>query len=219
MCTKYLSPDERVLEQYFRVKSPAGWHGAALYPRAPGVFLRPSRIAAQWDCVAGRWGLIPSFATTADIRYATYNARFEELLDKPSYRQPWLRGQRCLIPADSFDEPCWETGRNVWWRFRRRDGTPWALAGLWNAWLDRAHNQWIESYTMLTVNADDHPLMRRMHKPDPAYGPQEQDKRSVVAIAPEDYAAWLTGTLDEARGLVRAPPMEHLDSAPVRNAS
>jgi len=74
---------------------------------------------------------------------------------------PVLRGQRCIIPALSFDEPNWETGRNIWWRFRRADGEPWGLAGLWNAWTDRATGEIHESYTMLTINADDHPLMRQ----------------------------------------------------------
>jgi hypothetical protein len=35
---------------------------------------------------------------------------------------------------------------------------------------------------MLTINADVHPLMRRMHKPDPKVGPEQQDKRSVIPI-------------------------------------
>lgn len=215
MCTKYLSPDAAALERHFRVVAPAGWHGAAMHPRAPGVFLRPGRVAAGPEAVLGRWGLVPSFARSADVRFATYNARFEELLDKPSYRQPWLRAQRCLVPAESFDEPCWESGRNVWWRFRRRDGAPWALAGLWNRWVDRVTGECVESYTLLTVNADDHPLMRRMHKPDPAYGPQEQDKRSVVAIEPQDRVLWLTGSLDEARQLVAAPAADGIDAGPV----
>jgi hypothetical protein len=219
MCTKYLSPDERALEHYFRVATPTGWSGASMYPRAPGVFLRPLRTTAGLECLIGRWGLIPSFAKDADVRFATYNARYEELLDKPSYRQPWLRGQRCLIPATAFDEPCWETGRNVWWRFHRRDGAPWALAGLWNAWLDRATGELVESYTMLTVNADHHPLMRRMHKPDPNFGPEAQDKRSVVAIEKDDYERWLTGSLDEVKRLVVAPAMDVLAGEPVPKAS
>jgi hypothetical protein len=219
MCTKYLSPDDRALERHFQVVSSGGWPGAAMYPRAPGVFLRPERHAAQLACVVGRWGLIPAFARDPNVRFATYNARFEELLDKPSYRQPWLRGQRCLIPALSFDEPCWETGRNVWWRFSRRDGTPWALAGLWNAWLDRGSGEVIESYTMLTVNADDHPVMRRMHKPDPAYPPDAQDKRSVVAIARDDYERWLTGSLEEVKPLVVAPLPDVLDGTPLPKVS
>ena len=219
MCTKYQSPSERALQQHFHTAPVVDWPGAAMYPRAPGVFIRPLRTAAGLACLLGRWGLIPSFANTADVHFATYNARFEELLDKPSYRMPWLRGQRCLIPADSFDEPCWETGRNVWWRFRRRDGVPWALAGLWNAWIDRTTGESIESYTMLTVNADEHPLMRRMHKPDPAFAANAQDKRSVVAIDREAYEHWLYGSLADATALVQAPPMDWIEAAPVPKAS
>ena len=76
------------------------------------------------------------------------------------------------MPAQPFDKPCGETERIVWWRFRRADGQPWGLEGLWNTWIDRARAEAHESYTMLTINADQHPLMRHMDKPDPkfAYG-------------------------------------------------
>jgi putative SOS response-associated peptidase YedK len=133
---------------------------------------------------------------------------------KASYRQPWARGQRCIIPAEWFDEPCWETGRNVWWRFRRTDGDPFGLAGLWNIWVDRATGEVVESYTMLTLNADAHPLMRRMHKPDPALPPQAQDKRSVVSIEPEDVDTWLFGTVQQATALVRLAPESVFDAGP-----
>ena len=36
----------------------------------------------------------------------------------------WRRGQRCLIPASWYQEPNWETGRNIWWQLRRADGAP-----------------------------------------------------------------------------------------------
>ncbi|MDB5826654.1 MAG: hypothetical protein JWQ73_874 [Variovorax sp.] len=51
-----------------------------------------------------------------------------------------------------------------------RGWAPWALAGLWNVWTNRDTGEAHESYTMLTINADDHALMRRMHKPDPKAG-------------------------------------------------
>ena len=44
---------------------------------------------------------------------------------------------------------------------------------------------------MLTINADHHPLMRRMHKPDPQLPPDAQDKRSVIAIEADDVERWL----------------------------
>ena len=41
---------------------------------------------------------------------------------------------------------------------------------------------------MLTVNADSHPLMSRMHKPDPKLPTDQQGKRSVMPIEIKDVA-------------------------------
>lgn len=176
-----------------------------MYPRAPGPFIRLAANGSP-ELVIGQWGLIPHFAKTAKLPYATNNARSEELHQKASYRGPWSRGQRCIIPAWSFDEPCWETGRNVWWTFRRKDGHPWALAGLWNTWTDKQTGEVIESYTMLTINADAHPIMSRVHKPDPRLGPDEQDKRSVIALEHEDIALWLGSQPGQSVGPLLRPP-------------
>ena len=128
--------------------------------------------------VVGQWGLIPRFAKEPKLKYSTNNARIETAPTAATFKLPWSRGQRCLIPAQSFDEPNWESGKNEWRRFRRADGRAWGLAGLWNTWTDKSTGEVWESYSMLTMNADAHPLMRRMHKPDPKLAPHEQDKRS-----------------------------------------
>lgn len=158
----------------------------------------------------GQWALIADNAKEAksSARVMTNNARSESLASRPTFRGPWSRGQRCLIPADSFLEPNWESGKNEWWRFRRADGEPWGLAGLWNTWTDPATGELIESYTMLTMNADAHPLMRRMHKPDPKLGTHEQDKRSVVVIEATDFDAWLCGSIEDGKALIRLAPVE-----------
>ena len=165
--------------------------------------------------VIGQWGLIPWFAKSPKLTYSTCNARSEELAGKATFKHPWARGQRCIIPAASFDEPCWESGKNVWWRFRRADGAPWGLAGLWNTWTDKTTGEVVESYTMLTLNADIHPLMNRMHKPDPKLGPDRQDKRSVVPIELEDVDAWLNGSPEAAAALVRLAAAQVFDAGPV----
>ena len=67
---------------------------------------------------------------------------------------------------------------------------------------------------MLTLNADDHPIMRRMHKPDPKLGPDEQDKRSVVPIESVDVDEWLHGTPEQAAKLVRLAAVEVFDARP-----
>jgi len=113
-----------------------------------------------------------------------------------------------------FDEPNWETGTNIWSRFRRADGAPWGLAGRWNTWTDKASGEMVESY-MLTLDADAHPLMSSMHKPDPKLGPDEQDKRSVVPIEFKYVDTWLHGTLEQAHALVKLAPAEAFEAGPV----
>ncbi len=83
----------------------------------------------------------------------------------------------------------------MWWRFRRAEGRPWGLAGLWNTWVNKATGEVHESYTMLTTKADAHTLMSGTHKPDPKLPTDQQDNRSVIPLAPEDYDVWLTGTV------------------------
>jgi putative SOS response-associated peptidase YedK len=219
MCNRYAPPrPEAVSRRWIPRQAVVDFPPGPVFPRALGPFIRAAPDGGR-ALVVGRWGLVPSFAKTWRLPYATNNARFEELAAKPSYRQPWARGQRCIIPADWFDEPCWESGRNVWWRFRRADGDPWGLAGLWNTWVDRGTGEVVESYTMLTLNADAHPLMRRMHKPDPALPPDAQDKRSVVVIEPADADVWLHGDSPQASALVRLTPAEAFAAGPVDSPS
>ncbi len=165
--------------------------------------------------MVGQWGLIPWFAKEPKLKYPTNNARSEEVQDKASYKHPWARGQRCIIPAADFDEPNWETGKNVWWRFRRTDGRSWGLAGLWNTWTDRTTGEVHESYTMLTINADAHPLMSRMHKPNPKLPADKQDKRSVIPLNPENYDDWLAGTVTDAGQLLRLTEVDLFEAAQV----
>jgi putative SOS response-associated peptidase YedK len=103
----------------------------------------------------------------------------------------------------------------VWWRFRRADGTPRGLAGLFNTWADQATGEVIESYTMLTINADAHPLMRRMHKAKPSRPTNAQDKRSVIPIEMMDTDQWLSGSPEEAEQLLRLASVDVFDAAPV----
>ena len=208
MCNRYVAPEQADIERHWHLGAgqPVGRWAPGIYPRAPGPLLRARD--GRRELVVGQWALVPHFAKSAKLSYQTNNARSEELAQKASYRGPWQRGQRCVIPAWVFDEPCWETGRNVWWSFRRADGQPWGLAGLWNTWVDPVTGEVVESYTMLTLNADAHPLMRRMHKPDPALGPDQQDKRSVIPIERGDVDTWLLGSQEDARGLLQLAPVD-----------
>lgn len=217
MCNRYQStPRERLQPVFGRPADGLPAYEPVIAPLRPGPFLRAEGF------VVGQWGLVPPGSKTripqrADgRRLSTNNCRSETMASAWTFRQAWARGQRCLIAADSFDEPNWTSGRNVWWRFARTDGLPWALAGLWSEWTDPATGELVPSYTMLTQNCDGHPVLSLMHKPDPALPPHRQDKRAVVPIEPAQWDAWLHAAPDQARTLVRLPPVGLLRHGPVQ---
>lgn len=214
MCNQYTPASATQIIRQFGVALRADYHSADVFPRSQGWFIRASGQDRQArELVKGQWGLIPSFAKTPHLPYSTNNARSEELEAKASYRQPWAKSQRCIIPVAAFWEPCWETGKNVWWRFERADGDAFGLAGLWNTWIDKSTGELFESYTMLTMNADHHPLMSRMHKPDPKLPAQAQDKRMVVVLEPKTWDEWLTFPMADARQLITMAPTAIFNAA------
>ncbi|UXC19305.1 SOS response-associated peptidase [Comamonas squillarum] len=198
-----------------------------MFPRSPGGFIRRAADDPGYskELAVGRWGLIPWFGKTPDIKYSTNNARAEEVADKASFKDPWKRGQRCIIPATTFDEPYWgpyeaQFKKCEWWRFKRADGDPWGLAGLWNIWTDRATGEVHESYTMLTLNADGHEIMGKINKnelnPDTKkpLPLDQQDKRSVIPIELADVDQWLEGSIKDAQALLKLAPVEVFAAGP-----
>lgn len=150
---------------------------------------------------------LPQFLTLGRFQN---NARSETVAEKPSFRNAWKRRQFGLIPVHAFYEPNYESGKAVRWRIERADGQPFCLAGIWERRMDDpgpAH--W--SFSMLTINADEHPLMRRFHKPG-------DEKRSVVVLDRADYDGWLSARTDaEARSYLQAfdPQLMMASASPV----
>ena len=199
------------MERCWHVGARQPWRTADVFQRSPGPFVRPDRENRQGRVlVIGQWGLVPWFAETPKLTYSTTNARFEEITTKASFKSSWTYGKRCIIPAVSFDELNWESGKNVWWRFRRADGAPWALAGLWNTGTDKTTGEAAESYPMLTLNADLHRLMNRMHKPDRKLLSLIHISACPCCLAPLPLAA---GELAAARPVRHGGPAD-----PVRTA-
>lgn len=210
MCNRYRPASVTQVRDIFGVTlikehEPDSYNTNGIGPWQQGPFIHAQGLDI------GQWGLIPWFSNSRRPTgklgkpISTNNCRIETVATAPSFKAPWARGQRCLIPAADYDEPYWGTGKNIWWRFARKDGEAWALAGIWNEWTDPASGEIVVSYTMLTQNCDDHPLLSLMHKPDPALPPEEQDKRSVIPIERKDWDTWLNGSIEEAMALVKLP--------------
>lgn len=216
MCNLYhLAPRDHV-ERHFRTVLPEGYREVAVGPYNTGLILRaaPAASGDGLQALMAQWGMIApgSRARRPESRaILTNNARAETIASRPTYRDAWRRAQRCLIPCAWYQEPNWETGKNIWWRLTRADGAPWALGGIWSEWTDPATGEIVPSYSMITINCDGHPLLGRLHKPDPKLPDDAQDKRSVVALEPDQWQAWLSGDEPTARRLMQVPPVERFE--------
>lgn len=213
MCSHYQSLKER--DKYFRyfgVEPPVDPGKHDLWPGYLGAFIRRHPNADVGDeavppreALAGLFGLVPHWSRDTKIARHTFNARSETAAEKPSFRQAWKRAQHCIVPADSIFEPDWRSGKSVATRIVRADGEPLGIAGLWSSWKS-PKGELIHSYTMLTVNADDHPLMRMFHKPT-------DEKRMVVILPTDRYQDWLQASAERSVEFIRPFPADALHAA------
>jgi putative SOS response-associated peptidase YedK len=126
------------------------------------------------ELVPLRWGLVPPWADDPSVGNRLINARAETVAGKPSFRGAF-RHRRCLIPADGFYEWRKEGAKKQPVYVRRKDGQPFAFAGLWEEW--EREGEVIESCAIITTEAND--LMAEFHD------------RMPVIVRPKDYGLWL----------------------------
>jgi putative SOS response-associated peptidase YedK len=152
--------------------------------------------------------LIPPWARDNKIARHTYNARLETVKQKPSYRDAWRDAHWAIVLADAFYEPCYETGKAVRWRLATVTDEPMGIAGLWQRWREPQSGLVVASFTMLTINADGHVLLMRMHKP-------EDEKRTPVVLSPALFESWLNATPMTAERYLTLGQMPELSGHPV----
>jgi putative SOS response-associated peptidase YedK len=140
-------------------------------------------------------------------RFSTMNARAETIGELRSYANAWRRSQLCLVPLQDFFEPSYESGKAERWQIGLHDTSDFAVAGIYRSW-DEDLGQQSFSFCQITINADDHPLMKRFHKPG-------EEKRSLVILGEEDYDEWLSCTNPEmARAFLQQYPAEKMWAKP-----
>jgi putative SOS response-associated peptidase YedK len=199
MCSNY-RPVTRLdrLLTFFGVERDRDEIPVDVFPLGLAPFIRLRRTAPDAPerlVEDGIFGLLPHFASEVAYGRKTYNARSETVAVLASFRQAWQSGQRCIVPAECIYEPSWESGKAVRWRIGQAGEVPLGIAGIYASWRHPDGRE-MATFAMLTVNADRHPLMQRFHRPG-------EEKRMVVVLHPDDYAAWLSCPVAEAPRFLR----------------
>lgn len=182
-----------------RARFPLGESAVDLRPRynvAPGddvvtIAMRDGRPAARMV----RWGFVPPWARDPSVGFRMINARAETVAEKPAYRAAFAR-RRCLIVADGFYEWRRAEGASQPYHVTRRDGAPFAFAGLWTGWKDPETDRWLRTCTIVTTRANE--ALAAIHP------------RMPVILDPDAEMAWLDPAtpLADAHALLRPLPAE-----------
>jgi putative SOS response-associated peptidase YedK len=183
------------------INVPPLWNGAPTHD-FPAVRRHPDSGARSLDLL--RWGLVPHWSKDEKLAYATINAKAETLATKPTFRDAWQRGRRCVIPLDAFYE--WKTlpnGRKQPYAISRADGKLMAVAGLWESKkLDGGAI--LRTFTIITTTAN--ALLAPLHD------------RMPVILDDADIPVWLgerPGSAEDLDALLRPCPPEWLVMTPV----
>jgi len=184
MCGRYVRrSDKQRIAEWFHAEADAAGDPMpeADYNIAPTThqpIVRESKETGRRKLVLARWGLVPYF--TRDLKdlktMSTINARAESITTTGMWREP-VRKRRCLVPADAFYEwPKDATAPRQPYAIEMKDGSPFAFAGLWDAWKD-AEGKWLQSFAIVTTEANE--LMAKIHP------------RMPVILRQGDYDRWL----------------------------
>lgn len=150
------------------------------------------------------WGLIAHWLDLSKSKSGIINARSETLLEKPTFRFPLLKNQRCLILANGFYE--WQKHTSdvklkAPYYFFLKNHKPFAFAGLFNRHIS-PQNQVTETCAIITCEPNQ--LVAQIHH------------RMPIMMHPDTALEWLQ--LDDPHQVLRylVPfPSELMDKHPV----
>jgi putative SOS response-associated peptidase YedK len=217
MCGRYVTPDEAELESEYRVdrtNSDARIR-RGLESFEPSFNLAPSQDApvirvvrdsgGKREALLMRWGLVPSWTHGEIPKFSTSNASIEKLESGPSWRGPWKKGQRCIMPAKGIYE--WQVqpdGSKIPFYIRpAAENTTFAIAALWDESITPLGES-ILSSAIITMPANE--LMAKIHN---------TKLRMPLIIRAEDVETWLTGTPEQAKAVMKTYPSEEMVAWPV----
>lgn len=211
MCVNYTPSRKELIAEKFNasVESDLDWKTETWQDYA-APFIRHNQEHRRQTLV-GIYSMIPKAKMPPGVkRYSTMNARAETIQQLRSYAKPWREGQRCLVPMQDFFEPCYESGKAERWRIGLLNESDFAVAGLYRIWPEE--NGATYSFTQLTINAEQHPLMCRFHKPG-------DEKRSLVILHKNDYDAWLScSSPTQSQAFLQLYPAECMHAEVVRKS-
>jgi putative SOS response-associated peptidase YedK len=139
-----------------------------------------------------KWGLIPNWCQDPKGGRKPINAKAEGVSMRPTFRDAYAY-RRCIVPVDGFFE--WRAIKGVGakqpYAIAMKDGSPFALAGLWENWRNPNTGEWERTFAIITVLSNE--LVSQIHDRMPAI------------LRRSDYDRWLSREPDPRDLLITYP--------------
>jgi putative SOS response-associated peptidase YedK len=191
MCISFTSTNNQVwVKKNFDVDLPSPYPTEA-FPGYLAPLIVKSNQSGRIACGLAQFGLIPHWSKDRKIQKHTYNARLETIAEKPSYRTSWKLRRFGIALMDHFYEPSYLSGKSVRTAISSANGEPLGVATIWDTWTDTTSGEIITSFSLITINADEHPFMKNFHRPD-------EEKRTIVCLKAHLFDDWLSTTPEQA---------------------
>ena len=204
MCERYVLPDQSSAEHEF-LPGTAWWKFAPRFNVSGGQFVPAIRVHDQSsEGVMLRWGLIPSWFEGTPEGPPKICVDADRIESSQTYREPWLRGRRCILPAGGF---------YVWQLTPEKYRQPWfvqvkvralfGIAAVWDRWVSDEDDV-IESCSMLTTPPNE--LLAQILGPFATM---------PAIVRRKDYTTWLHGSTAEAAAVLKPYQAEWMQAHPV----
>jgi putative SOS response-associated peptidase YedK len=178
---------------------PSYYYHAFGIPELPALCSnRPDKIQLL------KWGLIPSWTRSTEdaneIRFKTFNARYETIRNKPSFSASF-KTKRCIIPIKGFFE--WQHKDNIRipWYIYHSENEILSVAGLYDEWVENSTGEHFTTFSIITTDAND--MMAVIHN---------SKKRMPVILSRGDEKKWInmSSELSDVYALLRPTPSDTL---------
>ena len=186
MCGRFVLKDNiEDLSSCFQIDNVDDLLLEARYNIYPGQNVPVIIMEKRKKFVMMRWGLVPSWSNDPLIGFQMINARAETLSQKASFKNSFKK-LRCIIPCSGFYE--WkklDKKTKVPYFIRLRNGTPFALAGLWDRWNKDGGN--LTTFTIITTTPNN--IIEPIHD------------RMPVILKSENHDMWINPDITDTENI------------------
>lgn len=151
MCAQYdaeMTPGD--LEKYLRkiwgLDRPAWKTRIVPYAKAP--------VAVGDHLELMQYSLVPSWSKEPKVKFATYNARLDTILEKATWKRPFTK-HHCVVPLSRFVEPIY-TGKLAGNMVAFRAPELLLAAGIYDEWKNPETGEILKSFALVTDDPSDY---------------------------------------------------------------